>query len=248
MDFFALDNQEMQELAEDQGPRLFLDSAQPDDWDRWLPLGLFHGVTTNPLLLERAGQQCSLANLERLTRQAVALGALEIQLQTWGRTIEEFIHNGSQLALMAGLGLDVVVKVPATEIGWQVAERLSQSGCAITMTAVYNPGQVLAAAAFRATYAAPYLGRLNDAGRDGLAAILAMRDILRATKSSTRLLVASLRSASEVVALAGQGLDTFTFGAPVAADLLQENLTDNAASDFQRAAEAMGGLHDGPTP
>jgi|GEM_PF-77059 len=240
MEDHTLDSQEPVPYEVLTGPRLFLDSALLADWERFLPLGLFQGVTTNPLLLERAGQECSLANLERMTRRAVSLGAREIHLQTWGRTPEELIHNGSQLALMSGLGVDVCVKVPATEMGWRVAEGLTRSGCFVTMTAVYNPGQVLAAAGFQAAYAAPYLGRLNDAGRDGLAAVLAMRDVLLGTRSETRLLVASLRSAELVIKLAGLGLDTFTFGAPVAADLLQEGLTDEAAADFQRAADAMG--------
>jgi len=43
------------------GVPLYLDSADPTVWERWLPSGLFHGVTTNPLLLERAGQTCTVA-------------------------------------------------------------------------------------------------------------------------------------------------------------------------------------------
>jgi len=151
------------------------------------------------------------------------------------------INHGSQLALMAGLGIPVLVKVPATEMGLKVAEKLAASGCRITLTGIFNPGQVLLAAGFDADYAAPYLGRLNDAGRDGMAAILKMHDILIGSGSSTRLLVASLRSADQVIELAAQGLDTFTIGAPVAADLMTEKLTDDAADDFQRAAEAMSG-------
>ena len=239
MDYFPLDGEEYLAGQDEPGLRLFLDSADPDDWRRFLPLGTFYGVTTNPLLLERSGQTCSLANLERLTKLAVSLGASEIHLQTWGNTSEEMIHHGSQLALMAGLGIDVAVKVPATEMGFQVARQLREAGCALTITAVYNPGQVLLAAGFGAAYAAPYLGRINDQGRDGRQAILAMRDTLFHTQSSTRLLVASLRSASDVLELAQAGLDTLTFGSPVAADLIKENLTDLAAQDFQRAAEAM---------
>ena len=239
MDDFPLDSEEYQQGQPESGLRLVLDSAQPEDWRRFLPLGIFFGVTTNPLLLERSGQACTLGNLERLTRLAVDLGAAEIHLQAWGPNIQEMVHNGSQLALMAGLGIEVAVKVPATETGFAVAHRLSEAGCTITLTAVYNPGQVLLAAGFGAAYAAPYLGRINDQGRDGRQAILAMRDILARTRSHTRLLVASLRSSSEVLELAQAGLDTLTFGAPVASDLLKENLTDMAADDFQRAAEAM---------
>jgi len=237
MDPFPLD--ETEPTPAGTGLRLFLDSAHPDDWRRFLPLGIFHGVTTNPLLLERSGQACTLDNLEALARLAADLDAREIHLQTWGHTPEEMIHNGSQLALMAAMGLDVAVKVPATETGFTVARRLAEAGCAITLTAVYNPGQVLLAAGFGATYAAPYLGRINDQGRDGQLAVSAMRDILSSTRSTTRLLVASLRSAEDVVSLAKDGFDTLTFGAPVAADLLRENLTDDAAADFQRAAVAM---------
>jgi transaldolase len=239
MDYFPLDDQEYQDGLPVPGLRLFLDSADPVDWQRFLPSGAFHGVTTNPLLLERAGQACTLKNLERLTRAAGDLGALEIHLQTWGDSPEEMVHIGSQLALLEGVGLNVAVKVPATEMGLAVARQLREAGATVTLTAVYNPGQVLLAAGFGAAYAAPYLGRLNDQGRDGRQAILAMRDILYATQSTTRLLVASLRSAETVIELAQAGLDTLTFGAPVAADLLKENLTDAAAADFQRAARAM---------
>jgi len=221
------------------GLRLFLDSADPIDWNRFLPLGCFHGVTTNPLLLERAGQACTLANLERLARRATDLGIREIQLQTWGRSPAEMIHNGGQLALLAGQDLDVVIKVPIDEAGLQVACQLAAAGCRITLTAVYNAGQILTAAGFGAAYAAPYLGRLNDAGRDGRAAVMAMHEILRGSASETRLLVASLRSVDQIIDLARQGLDTFTVGPAVAAGLVAEELTETAAIDFQRAAESM---------
>lgn len=241
MDSFPAADQDCSTSHSLVGLRLFLDSADPDDWQRYLPLGIFYGVTTNPLLLERARQTCTLANLEKLTRLAITLGAGQIHLQTWGRNAQEMIHHGHQLAQLAGLGIDVAVKVPATQLGFQVARQLKSSGCKITLTAVYNPSQILLAAGFGAAYAAPYLGRINDQGRDGREQILAMRDILKATQSGTRLLVASLRSANDVVDLARLGLDTLTFGSSVAADLLKENFTDLAAEDFQRAAEAMTG-------
>ncbi len=55
------------------------------------------------------------------------------------------------------------------------------------------------------------------------------------------LLVASLRCSTEVLDLAQQGLDTFTFGAAVARELFLEDATDQAANDFQRAAQGQQG-------
>ena len=224
----------------ENGLRLFLDSADPADWRRLLPLGFFHGVTTNPLLLERAGHACTVENLNTLAKVARDLGTREIQMQTWGRGPEQMVDTGEKLAELGGSDLRVVVKVPATAEGFQVAGTLLRNGRSVTLTAVYNPGQVMAAAGLGASYAAPYLGRLDDAGQDGATTVLTMHDILTGTGSRTRLLTASLRTAEQVVDLAAKGLDTFTFGPGVADQLLDSDLTAAAAIDFQRAAEAMG--------
>ncbi len=222
------------------GLRIFLDSADPADWRRFLPLGFFHGVTTNPLLLERAGQPCTVANLRTLAGAALDVGAREIQMQTWGRSPGQMTETGEKLAELAEPDLRVVVKIPSTAEGFQVARTLLAKSIPVTLTAVYTPGQVMAAAGLGATYAAPYLGRLQDAGQDGAAVVLTMHDILTRTGSQTRLLTASLRTVKQVVDLAAKGLDTFTFGPGVADQLLVSDLTSTAAIDFQRAAEAMG--------
>jgi len=205
----------------DPGLRLFLDSADPSEWARFLPLGIFYGVTTNPLA-------------------AADLGSREIQLQTWGESPEQMVNTGIKLAGFAQSGLRTVIKIPATDEGFRAARVLKDSGLAVTLTAVYSTGQVLAAAGLGAAYAAPYLGRLDDAGHDGAGTVLKMHKILAGSGSNTRLLTASLRSAEQVVDLAAAGLDTFTFGAKVAAELLASDLTGAADTDFQRAAKAMG--------
>lgn len=223
-----------------RGLRMFLDSAVPGDWERQLPLGIIHGVTTNPLLLERAGQECSVENLAQLARVARDLGAREIQLQTWGRTPAEMIRVGHQLAAIGEEQLTVVIKIPATADGFRTAREMRQEGHSVTMTAVYTPGQILAAASLGAAYAAPYVGRLDDAGQDGPATVLGMQGILVKTGSETRLLNASLRTPEMVVRLAAAGMDTFTFSSEVADGLLESDLAAAAAADFQRAAEAAG--------
>ena len=222
------------------GLRLFLDSADPADWARLLPLGFFHGVTTNPLLLERAGQPCTVDNLRYLATAARDLGAREIHIQTWGRSPEQMVETGERLAESVGTDLRTVVKIPATAEGFQAARALHDNGRSVTLTAVYTPGQVMAAASLGASYAAPYLGRLDDAGQDGVATVLAMHHILARTGSRTRLLTASLRTVEQVVDLATRGLDTFTCGTRMADQMLGSDLTAAAAADFQRAAEAMG--------
>jgi transaldolase len=218
------------------GLRLFLDSADPDQWQRWLPLGLFHGVTTNPTLLRRAGQPCTIAGLALLSERALALGCREVHLQTWGSSAEILQRRGLELAALAPG--KVVVKVPISEAGSQAARALIEAGASVTFTACYEVPQVLVAAALHAAYIAPYLGRISDLGRDGEAELIAMQRCLSGLGSSTRLLVASLRDASELGRLAAAGLDTFTISPAIAAGLFASTATAAAAAAFEVDAAA----------
>jgi transaldolase len=221
-----------------EGVRLFLDSADPAEWDAWLPAGLFVGVTTNPTLLQRAGQACTEANVADLAARAFALGAAEVQIQTWGGGAAAMAERGRRLA---AIDPRVVVKVPVTRAGAEAAAALTAEGVRVTLTAVYAAHQALTGAGIGAAYVAPYLGRMTDAGRDGRAEVRAMRAILAAAgPAAPRLLVASLRSVDDLTALAAAGCDTFTFGAALAAQLFDEPATEKAARDFEAAAAAMG--------
>jgi transaldolase len=224
----------MTDTTETIRPRLFLDSADTAAWDEWLPTGLFHGITTNPTILANAGVPNTLAELSRLSHIAFEADVAEFQAQTWGRTSEALIANGR---IIAALDPRMVVKVPITREGAIAAATLKAEGARITMTAVYTAHQALSAAAIGADYVAPYLGRMNDAGRDGFAEIVAMQEIIRASGSETRVLVASLRAAEDLVRLGRLGLDTFTFSPKVAASLFAEELTEAAAEVFEKAAE-----------
>ena len=63
------------------GSRFFLDTADVAEWEALLPLGMFHGVTTNPALLERAGVACTVDACRQLACTAAALGVEEIMFQ-----------------------------------------------------------------------------------------------------------------------------------------------------------------------
>ena len=128
-----------------------------------LPLGLFSGVTTNPVLLKAAGVACDLASITRLVNHALDLGAGEVHVQTWGGARDPYVERGRAFAAISP---KVAVKIPITAEGAAAAAILRREGARVTMTAVYTVAQALAASALGAEYAAPYLGRMNDAGRD----------------------------------------------------------------------------------
>lgn len=214
--------------------RLFLDTAVESEWESLLPLGIFHGVTTNPVLLERAGHACTVPAVQDLARRALSQTP-EFMCQAWGETPQEMYSIGE--ALSESDRDRIVVKVPVTAGGTEAASKLVKSGVRVCLTACYASQQALIAAGTGVEYLAPYLGRMTDSGKDGMHECRKMQEIVNGLGSDTRILVASIRDVESLEDLAIDGLDTFTFSPDVARALFLEPLTDKAAADFQEAAK-----------
>lgn len=230
VEIFQVDNN-----SHECGLKLLLDSADTTIWQRLLPSGLFYGVTTNPKLLQQAGVACTLENLTRLARTAFEMGAQEVHLQTWGMQEPAMTRTGCQLA---AIDPRIMVKVPATPPGYQTARALIAESVGVTLTAMHSASQVLAALALGTRYAVPYLGRMNDAGLDGLAEVIAMQEILDHHPGPTQLLLASLRQLRDVVTLARHGVAVFTLLPTLVESLLENPLTLKASQDFEACVNA----------
>jgi TalC/MipB family fructose-6-phosphate aldolase len=210
--------------------RLYLDTADRDAAESLLATGLFAGVTTNPTILQRASK--GVADLRDIYRWAIDAGAREVFFQAWGEDPATLIERGQQLH---DLGREVVVKFVATRAGSTACAALASRGVPTLLTAIYDPGQAMIAAAAGATYIAPYLGRLNDAGRQGVAEVVAMHEVLVATGSTTKVLLASIRSVPDMVAVARHGVDCFTMAPTVAEQFFTDPTTAEAARTFEEA-------------
>jgi len=214
------------------GLRLYIDSVDSQDWADYLPTGLFYGVTTNPKLLAGKGCDFEVNKLAALAESAFDLGVQEIHLQVWGSSDQDLLAVGRELGQIDDR---VSVKVPITPAGIRCASQLKNEGIRVTLTALHAAEQALIAAALGADYAAPYLGRMNDGGLNGLEEIIRMGQILNNLQSPVRLLIASIRQIEELVILAEKGLTTFTLLPALIEELLENELTRLAADSFQEA-------------
>ena len=180
-------------------------------------------------------------------RAARAIACQELHLQAWGSTEAELLACGQELLAMDPQR--VVVKLPLTDPGLRAANHLLKAGERVTLTACYSIPQVLASSALGATYVAPYLGRISDDGRDGCGEVITMGRCLRALSSSTRLLVASLRSLAELTRLAAEGVDTFTLSPHLARQLWSHSASEAAAARFEQdARESLPLDQERPSP
>lgn len=214
-------------------PRLYVDSADTERVSRLLAARVVHGVTTNPTILERGGRTA--AEIPSLYARWEAEGAKEIFFQTWGTSRDEMLRNAETIRT---LGDRVAVKVPATAEGFAAASALVTDGATVLITAVYSVAQALAAASIGATYIAPYLGRLRDAGVDGDALIPEMQAVC--VGSATNVLAASLRSADDIVSLRLAGVPYFTAAPDVLDQMLFHPVSDSSAVEFEAAMGRIG--------
>lgn len=214
--------------------KLYVDSAVREDVERWLATGTVHGVTTNPTLLQRAGLR--MADLPEVYRWATAAGAREVFFQAWGQTAAEILECGRRLR---AIGPQVVVKVPASREGVTATAALSGEGCPTLLTAVYNASQALLAQAAGARYIAPYLGRMGDAGRDGHEEVVAMQEALDGVGGDTEILLASIRSISQVLELSRHGVSAYAVNPAVLDELFADELTAQAVATFEQAAREI---------
>ncbi|MDH6592995.1 transaldolase [Variovorax sp. TBS-050B] len=216
---------------------LYLDSADIAELEACLPHPVVHGVTTNPTLLRRAG--VDRAGVPGLLKRCIALGARQVQAQVYSSDVDGMLDDARALHAQFEPG-QLVVKIPATRQGLAAGAQLIAEGVPVTWTAVYAAEQAHFAAQLGAAYAAPYLGRLEDAGIDGLGLIARMQSLVaQRPASGTRLLVASVRSREAYLSLLALGVGAITIPPRLLPALLDHPPTLEAERGFLADASAL---------
>ena len=208
---------------------LYIDSAERDELAPLLETGLFAGVTTNPLILRKAGLGAD--GLPPLLDWLRARGVSRFFAQATGETREDVRASATRIL---DLGEDVVVKLVATRVGLSVAREVTERGREVLVTAVYHPTQAVLAEAAGARAVAPYVGRAGDAGRDGVELV---RSII-AVAPRTRVLAASIRSVDQLTEVMRAGAHEVTVSTQIAQALFDDELTARAAEEFETIANA----------
>ena len=201
-----------------------------------MPSGLFYGITTNPILAERAGLFYPSINWSSKMALAEKLNVKEfhIQLPSCDETAISFAAQRKEEA--QNFNFNFVVKVPLTKEGVKLVPEMKRLGLSILMTACYHSKQYITADAIKADYIAPYFGRMEEAGLDAYDHMSQMKDLERHSTNRCKILVASIRSVEQMMTLAAQGHVYFTISPAIADELLSAELTVKAVSEFDEAA------------
>jgi transaldolase len=206
--------------------KLYLDTAALDDI-RWAAgAGLIDGVTTNPSLLAKAAGDADprdlLVEICRSVEGPVSAEVVSV-------ATEAMYREGKELAKLAE---NIVVKIPMIEEGLTAVRRLAADGIPVNVTLVFSAMQALLAAKAGAAYVSPFVGRLDDAGHEGMEVVRQIRTIFTTYDLETELLAASLRHPLHVLQAALAGADIGTMPTAVLRQLLLHPLTDRGLDQF----------------
>ncbi len=204
--------------------KIFLDSANLESIKKFNDMGLVDGITTNPTLLSKEK-----GNPAEIMRQIVKMVKGPVSLEVVGTSTAEMLEEAHRLKKY---GQNVVVKIPMIPDGLRAVKKLKEEGILTNVTLVFSANQAILAAKAGATYVSPFIGRLDDAGQEGMAVISEIVQIFRNYQFDTNVLVASIRHPLHVIDAGKIGAHVVTLPPDILGKMLTHPLTEKGLASF----------------
>ena len=204
--------------------KIFLDTANLKSIRMYNDMGLLDGITTNPTLLSKEG-----GDPHKTMEEICSIIKGDVSLEVVSTEYSGMMDEGRRLHKY---GNNVVVKCPMTPDGLKACKSLTAEGIPVNVTLVFSANQAVLAAKAGAKYVSPFIGRLDDAGQDGMGLIREIHQIFQNYKFKTQILVASIRHPVHVVDAAKIGADVVTLPPDVLGKMLKHPLTDIGLKNF----------------
>jgi transaldolase len=215
--------------------KIFLDSADFKEVEKWLRQGVIDGVTTNPSIMFKDG----VYDFEEGARRIASLiGHRPLSVEVTINEQEKMIRQARQFATWAE---NVVVKIPVVnEYGESclgVVHTLSQEGIRVNSTAILSFNQAMLAAKAGATYVSIFGGRIADEGNDPAVVIRNVREWLKEWVFPTEIIVGSIRTAMDIQNAALAGAHIITIPPPFLPKIIDHKYTRETVRQFNQDAE-----------
>ena len=213
--------------------KIFIDTANLNEIKKAKAMGLVDGVTTNPTLLAKEGEET-----EKLIRKIWQEVRGPVNVEVVGITCEEMVKEAKA---MAAWGDEIVIKIPITPEGLKTVKILSSEGIRTNVTLLFSASQAILAAKAGATYVCPFLGRLDDISTNGLELIRQIRSIYANYPDiETQIIVASVRHPIHVIESGMMGAEIVTIPPAIIEQMVKHPLTDKGIAQFLEDSKKIG--------
>lgn len=204
--------------------KIFLDTANIESIKKFVDMGIVDGITTNPTLISREK-----GHPEDIMREIVKIVKGPVNLEVVATNSEEMIEEGLRLKKF---GENVIVKVPMTADGLKAVRKLAQNKIKTNVTLIFSSNQALLATKAGASYVSPFIGRLDDAGQEGMTVIKEIVQIFSNYAYPAEVLVASVRHPIHVIEAGMLGAHIVTLPPDILGKMLTHPLTDKGLDLF----------------
>lgn len=208
--------------------KLFLDCSDPELIASAFETGLIDGVTTNPSLMLKAGEDPRDVIKEI---SAIFPWNASVSAEVVGDTAEEMLDMAQDYL---EIGPNITIKVPCTVEGLKACRDLADDDIAVNVTLVFDTAQAILASKAGATYVSPFVGRVFDQSFDGIGVIEEIADVFATHNAKTQVLAASVREVHQVSAAFRVGADICTLPLPVFYKMYKHILTDKGLELFDK--------------
>jgi TalC/MipB family fructose-6-phosphate aldolase len=216
--------------------KFIIDDANVEAIRRLVDYYPIDGVTTNPSILAKSGRQ----PFDVLKEIRSIIGPeKELHAQVTATDAEGMIADGRRIA--AELGPNTFAKVPSVPEGFKAMKALVAEGIPVTATAIYTPMQAFIAAKCGASYAAPYVNRIDNMGYNGIAVSKQIHDIFEVNGLACEVLAASFKNSQQVLELTQYGVGACTIASDVIDGLVKNAAIDAAVDAFTADFEGLVG-------
>lgn len=204
--------------------KFFIDTANIDEIRQAKDMGVLDGVTTNPSLISKED-----GRFEEIVKEILKEVEGPVSVEVVSTEAPKMLEEAKEYAAFAD---NVVIKVPMIKEGLRAVKMISAEGIKTNMTLIFSASQALLAAKAGATYASPFIGRLDDRSSDGMELIREIVTVYDNYSFDTEILVASVRHPMHVLESALLGADVATIPLDVIDKLLDHPLTDSGLERF----------------
>lgn len=235
---------------------IFLDTANIDEIREAAEWGIISGVTTNPSLMMKAGR----ADYKEVAQEICYIVQGPVSAEVVSTDADGMVEEAKVIGQwsphvvvkvpVTGEGLKALHRIYQLEVDpdtlchgcphfgkcdtdIETARELAADwGIRTNATLVFSANQALLAAKAGATFVSPFVGRLDDAGHDGMEIVETIAEIFETYGIETEIIAASIRHPLHITQAALAGADIATVPFAVLSQAIKHPLTDVGVQRF----------------
>lgn len=187
--------------------KIFLDTCNLAEIEKYLKLGVISGITTNPGLIAKEPKADYLEHMKKIVELCQKYETPSLSVMVTEREPSGMLCQAKQFASQLNYS-NLAIKIP---IGWEevnIMKDLEKNNIKVNCTCVMTSGQTLIGAQAKPHYLSIFYNQIKDVGGDPARVIKESSQILQGT--GVEIIVGSIRHFNEITESFLAGADIVT--------------------------------------